>query len=217
MTLVPHPTSPVPRVHAVTTSELVARPDFLVRARGVMGALGPRGALHLRAPRLSALELYRLAEALSPAQPATGCWLVVVDRTDVAAAAAARGVQLTSASLTVADACRIAPTLAVGASAHSLVEARTAATHGATWVVVEFPRHGPAGADRASGLARVGDLARAVGVPLVVIGGVLPAHVAQLREAGAYGVAVIRGIWETENAERAATDYLSAHDAPGPT
>ena len=217
MNLVARPSSLVPAVHAVTTSELVARPDFLVRARGVMGALGPRGALHLRAPRLSALELYRLADALSPAQLATGCWLVVVDRTDVAAAAAARGVQLTSESLTVADACRIAPALAVGASAHSLVEARVAAKHGAAWVVVEFPRHGPAGADRASGLVRVGDLAREVGVPLVVIGGVLPTHVPQLREAGAHGVAVIRGIWETENAERAATDYLSAHDAPGPT
>jgi len=215
LNLVSRPSSLVPAVHAVTTSELVARPDFLVRARGVMGALGPRGALHLRAPRLSALELYRLADALSRAQPATGCWLVVVDRADVAAAAAARGVQLTSESLTVADACRIAPSLAVGASAHSLAEARTAAKYGAAWVVVDFPRHGPAGVDRASALARVGDLAREVGVPLVVIGGVLPAHVPQLREAGAHGVAVIRGIWETENAERAATDYLSAHDAPG--
>jgi thiamine-phosphate diphosphorylase len=217
VTLVSRPASLIPVVHAVTTSELVTRPDFLVRAHGVMGALGPRGALHLRAPRLSALELYRIAETLSPAQPATGCWLVVVDRTDVAAAAAARGVQLTSESLTVADACRIAPALAVGASAHSLAEARTAAKHGAVWVVVEFPRHGPAGTDRASALARIGDLAREVAVPLVVIGGVRPDHVPQLREAGAHGVAVIRGIWEAENAERAATDYLSAHDAPGST
>jgi thiamine monophosphate synthase len=46
---------------------------------------------------------------------------------------------------------------------------------------------------------------------------VLPKHVPRLRGVGVHGAAVIRGIWEAENAERAATDYLSAHDAPGPT
>ena len=33
------------------------------------------------------------------------------------------------------------------------------------------------------------------------------------KAAGAYGVAVIRGIWGASNAEQAASDYLSAYDA----
>jgi thiamine monophosphate synthase len=41
---------------------------------------------------------------------------------------------------------------------------------------------------------------------------VRPQHCAALRQAGAYGLAVIRGIWDATNAERAASDYLSAYD-----
>jgi thiamine-phosphate diphosphorylase len=181
-----------------------------------MAALGPRGALHLRAPRLAVRELYRLAEALTSLQGETGCWLVVVDRVDVAAGAGARGVQLTSQSVSVADARRVAPTLAAGASVHSEAEAGGAAADGAAWVVasdIHAPRAplvAGAALDRARAVVR-----RAAPVPVIVIGGVLPAHVAPLRSTGVYGVAVIRGIWEAENAERAATDYLSAHDAQG--
>jgi thiazole tautomerase (transcriptional regulator TenI) len=49
-------------------------------------------------------------------------------------------------------------------------------------------------------------------VPVVAIGGVRPEHCAVLRNAGVYGLAVIRGIWDAANAEQAASDYLSAYD-----
>ena len=50
----PHPNhSSVPLVHAVTTDEVVGRADFVDVACAVMGVLGPRGALHLRAAHLS--------------------------------------------------------------------------------------------------------------------------------------------------------------------
>ena len=39
----------LPVIHAVTNDEIVARADFLDVACAVMSALGPRGALHLRA------------------------------------------------------------------------------------------------------------------------------------------------------------------------
>ena len=73
----------VPVVHAVTSDEIVARRDFIDVACGVMGVMGARGALHLRAPRLGAVRLYELAEALAAAQSITGAWLVVNDRVDV--------------------------------------------------------------------------------------------------------------------------------------
>jgi thiamine monophosphate synthase len=34
-----------------------------------------------------------------------------------------------------------------------------------------------------------------------------------LRAAGAHGVAAIRGMWESGDAEQAAIDYLSAYEA----
>ena len=203
----------IPIVHAVTSDEIVARADFLDVACAVMSALGARGALHLRAGRATAARLQALAAGLEAAQAVTGAWLVVNDRLDLALACRARGAQLTSRSLRVADARRAAPALAVGASVHSLAEARAAAEEGASWLVAGhvFATTTHPG-EEGRGLPFVRAVAAAVDVPIVAIGGVKPEHCAVLRQAGAYGLAVIRGIWDAANAERAASDYLSAYD-----
>jgi thiazole tautomerase (transcriptional regulator TenI) len=203
----------IPLVHAVTSDEIVARADFIDVACGVMAALGVRGALHLRAGRVSAARLQQLAEGLEAAQALTGAWLVINDRVDLALAVRARGTQLTSRSLTVADARRAAPALALGASVHTLDEARDASAQGANWLVaghVFATTSHPGAPER--GLSFVREVVDAVGVPVLAIGGVKPEHGGALRDAGVYGVAVIRGIWDAANAERAASDYLSAYD-----
>lgn len=209
------PTVLVPVVHAVTSDEIVGRADFIDVACGVMSVLGQRGALHLRAPRLGAARLHELAEALAAAQSITGAWLVVNDRVDVALAVRARGAQLTSRSLLTADARHAAPALALGASVHSVAEGLEAAHAGADWLVVDHA-FAPATGDGV-GATRIERLAATVAVPLVAIGGIRPRHCRALRMAGAHGVAVIRGIWDAPNAERAASDYLSCHDEAGAT
>jgi thiazole tautomerase (transcriptional regulator TenI) len=203
----------IPLVHAVTTDEIVARADFIDVACAVMAALGARGALHLRAGRVPAARLQQLAEGLEAAQALTGAWLVINDRVDLALAVRARAAQLTSRSLTVADARRAAPHLALGASVHSLDEGRDASAQGANWLVAGhvFATATHPG-EPARGLTFVRELVAAAGVPVLAIGGVKPEHGGALRDAGVYGVAVIRGIWDAANAERAASDYLSAYD-----
>lgn len=205
----------VPVVHAVTSDEIIARPDFLDVACGIMGVLGSRGALHLRASRLSAAALLELGEALAAAQSITGAWLVVNDRVDVALAVRARGAQLTSRSLLTDDARHAAPSLALGASVHGLAEGLDAARAGADWLVVSHP-FAPASTDTGDGGSMLVErLKAATRVPLIAIGGVRPQHCRALRMAGVHGVAVIRGIWDAPNAERAASDYLSCHDDAG--
>jgi len=202
-------------VHVVTSDEIVARPDFLDVACGVMGVLGPRGALHLRSPRLGAARLMALGEALAAAQSITGAWLVVNDRVDVALAVRARGAQLTSRSLITADARHAAPSLALGASVHGVAEGVDAARAGADWLVVAHPFAPAPGEGSDGAVMLVERLASSTTVPLVAIGGVRPQHCRALRMAGVHGVAVIRGIWDAPNAERAASDYLSCHDDAG--
>lgn len=201
----------VPAIHAVTTDEIVARPDFVQRAAGVMQALGASGAVQLRAPRTSGATLYAIARELAELQQPTGAWLIVTDRVDVALATGARGVQLTSRSIGVADALAVAPALAIGASAHSLSEARAACEARATWLVV-----GQLTAERRgiAGPRALRELVAVCGVPVVVIGGVTPGHVRGLRGLGVYGVAAIRGIWDVESAGAAAARYLAAYDGP---
>jgi thiazole tautomerase (transcriptional regulator TenI) len=203
----------VPVVHAVTSDEILARADFIDVACGVMRAMGPRGALHLRGGRLTGARMQALGEALSAAQTITGAWLIVNDRVDVALAVGARGAQLTSRSLLPVDARHAAPVLAIGASVHSVSEGLESASGGADWLVAGhvFAATKEPGED-GRGMAFVERLVAATTVPLIAIGGVLPKHCRVLRMAGVHGVAVIRGIWDAPNAERAASDYLSCYD-----
>ncbi len=210
------PADSIPVIHAVTSDEIASRPGFTDRAEAVMRVLGSRGALHLRTHRLSGAELHALARRLAPLQAGSGCWLVINDRVDVALATGARGIQLTSKSLTIPDARTIAPELPIGASVHSVEEAIAAERAGAAWAVAghvyETASH-PSQAGR--GETFVESVCRSTTLPVIAIGGIRPENVRALRRAGARGIAVIRGIWAASDAEAAATDYLSHYDANG--
>jgi len=203
----------VPVIHAVTTDKIILGSDFIVRAIGVMQALGERGAVHLRSQLIPSPRLYDVACRLTSLHADTGCWCVISDRLDVALASLAHGVQLNSRSMSVGDARHVSPKLRVGASVHSPAEAQAAEAEGADWCVAgnvfETPSH-PGAARRES--AFVSDIVARVDLPVIAIGGVAPEHVRSLVEGGAYGVASIRGIWEAKNSEEAAIRYLSEYD-----
>ncbi len=227
-----HVTSPAmrdfPIVHAVTDSTIVMHEDFLTRALGIMRALGPRGALHLRSSRASGRTLYEIATALAFYQQDTGCWLIVNDRVDIAASTGARGVQLASHSLDIAEARVVSPGLLLGTSVHTVEEAVQAEASGASWCVAgtvfETPSHSVGVPARVGFIEQV---ARAVRIPVIAIGGVRPEDVAPLRRAGAYGVATIRGAgWDHEigsttglpvapesGFSEPVTRYISAYDS----
>ncbi len=187
-----------PVIHAVTDSAAIAHEDFLARALGVMRALGAGGALHLRSSRASGRQLHDLAKALVTFQRSTGCWLIVNDRVDVALSSGARGVQLASHSIAIAEARLVAPYLPLGASVHTVEEALEAEAAGASWCVAgtvfETPSHMGRAPARAAFIEQV---CKAVEIPVIAIGGIRPEDVASLRQAGAHGIATIRGAgWE---------------------
>ena len=217
----------LPVLHAVTNDEIVRRPNFLQQARAFMEATGSRGALQLRAPRTDGGPLYDMAMTLAQTQRETGAWLVVNDRVDVALCAEAKAVQLTARSLELQDARLVGETLAIGVSVHDLEEGIAARISGASWgVVSRAAEHSERGAARRKdhaeippltsdkALALIAQLTRG-DMPIVVIGGVVPQHVTPLRRMGVYGIAAIRGIWDRENAARAASDYLTHYDRDG--
>jgi thiazole tautomerase (transcriptional regulator TenI) len=200
----------LPCVHAVTNDEIMLRPGFLRKAMGVMRVLGERGAVHVRSQLLDTPTLFSLTLALIELHDQTKCWCIVNDRVDIALACGVQGVQLTHKSIAVPDVRRIAPALRVGASVHSPDEARDAELAGAEWCVAgsvfETPSH--------PGMPRqettfINDVVAAVSLPVIAIGGIRPEHVRSLVYRGAHGVAAIRGIWNDENSELAASRYLS--------
>lgn len=159
-------------------------------------------AVQVREKDLGAADLATLCRRLLPLARARGAWLIVNDRVDVALAVGADGVQRTHTSLAVGDIRAVAAgRLRVGASVHSLEDALSAEQAGADWVtfgpVYDTPskrRYGPP-----QGLVALERVTRRLGVPVVAIGGIGVERVAQVRAAGARGVAVISAILGAED------------------
>jgi len=190
----------LPFVHAVSNSAAVRRKNFLETAERIMRALGPLGALHLRSSEATGRRFYDLASRLVAIQNETGCWLIINDRVDIAASVGAKGIQLASHSLRVHQARVVAPNIPIGISIHSVDEAVAAEADGASWCVAgtvfETPSHPHQPGAR---IPFIVDVAHAVSIPIIAIGGVKPEQVPLLTAAGAYGIATIRGAgWETD-------------------
>ncbi len=204
---------PLPRLHLVTDDAILAHPAFPARAAAALSAGGAGVALHLRGPGTPGGPLLERARALLAAADEAGALLVVNDRVDVAALAGAHGVHLGARSLPV-DVARslLPPEAGVGLSVHGAEEARAAAADGPDWAFVGtiWPTRshpgregaGPEGVERA--------VAACGGLPLLAIGGVTPERVASARKAGAWGVAVLRGVWEAPDPGAAVEAYLEA-------
>ena len=186
------------------------RPGFLRKALGVMRVLGAKGAIHIRSQLLDSPTLFSLTLALLEVHEQTGCWCIVNDRVDIALACGVQGVQLNHKSIVVRDVQTIAPALLIGASVHSPDEAKDAEEAGADWCVAghvfETPSH-PGEPRRESTF--INEVVAAVSFPVIAIGGIRPEHVRSVVHRGAYGIAAIRGIWDDENSELAASRYLS--------
>ncbi len=201
----------IPKLHVVTDSGVLAREDFLVDARQVLEA-GPDVALHLRGPDATGRHLSDLAGALTDEAAAAGAALLVNDRVDLVLCSGLDGVHLGRRSLPLAEARRLLGSdRLIGASVHSVEEAVEAVRGGADflfvgtiWATSSHPGRAPAGPELIS------DVAAAVSVPLLGIGGVTPGRVADILEAGAHGAAVVSGIWHAPSSGEAVQAYLQA-------
>ncbi len=202
----------VPRLHLITNDAVLRDAGFVDRADAVLAALGPAAALHLRGHGLDGGVLFHLADRLRPSASAAGAMLVVNDRVDVALAAGIRAVQLGRHAMPVQEVRRLLGEAArIGYSAHGAEEARAAVDAGADFVVIGtiYPTASHPG-DPGAGPERVARTAEMVRVPIIAIGGITPARVAEVVEAGAHGVAVLGGVWHAADAAAAARNYLEA-------
>lgn len=208
----------LPRLHVVTDDDVLAEAGFRARATALILRHGSDLAMHLRGPRGPVRRLLAEAEALAPPAADSGTLLVVNDRPDVALAAGVPGLQLGHRSIPVQAArSLLGPDVLIGYSAHGAPEAASAAANGADFVVIgtiwasgSHPERGGAG------LERVRETVRAVDVPVLTIGAVTPDRARESLEVGAWGVAVIRGVWSAEDPVEAAATYLKSMGVDSP-
>jgi thiamine-phosphate pyrophosphorylase len=192
------------RLCVLVTRALCRRPWDEVVARAIEGGAD---AIQVREKDLGGRELVAHVRAVRAIAAPAGVATIVNDRLDVALAADAEGVHLGTDDLPIRDARRIAgPGLRIGASTHSLREARAALDEGAD--------HCGVGAMYESalkpGLAPSGEaylrafLAEFPQVPHLAIGGIAPGRVAALARAGCRGVAVSSAVCGADDPAAAA-------------
>jgi thiamine-phosphate diphosphorylase len=160
-------------------------------ARAALEAV-PRGAtvVQLRDPGAGGRRREEEAGLLVRESPVP---VLVSARVDVALATGAAGVNLPEQDLPVSEARRLlGAEHLLGRSVHSVAAAREAEAEGADFVifgpVFDTPSHP---GQRGRGLAALGEVAAAVRIPVLAIGGLDPARGRECRQAGAAGWAAI--------------------------
>lgn len=200
----------IPPLHVITDDAILDRAGFLSQARGLVATGGSGVALHLRGPGLVGRRIFELAKALQPDCRETGCLLLVNDRLDIALALDLPGAHLGQRSLPPGVARELlGPARTIGLSVHSRREGEGGRRGEVDFLVVgtlfptlSHPERKPGGVGR---LQEVGELDPP---PMVGIGGITPRRVSEVLEAGAAGVAVRGGVWETPDPAAAAGVYL---------
>jgi thiamine-phosphate pyrophosphorylase len=176
---------------------------------------GGAPAVQLRMKDGVAREMAQLARALRVETGAAGALLFVNDRVDVALAAGADGAHVGQDDLPAAAARRIAPPgFLVGVSAETVDLALRAQAEGADYVGVGpvYATGSKADAGEAVGVERIAEVASAVRIPVVGIGGITVENAPAVLRAGAAGVAVISAVMRASDPE-AATRALLARPA----
>jgi len=168
--------------------------------------------VQLREKSLPPVELYPLALALRRRCREGGCLFIVNDRVDLALAVEADGVHVGQDDLPAREARRLLrPGMLLGVSTHDEIQARRARDDGADYVAVGsmFPTGSRPGFQLV-GPELVRRVRPDIPVPLVAIGGITVANVAEVIRAGADAVAVISGVCAAPDPAAAARQYLEA-------
>lgn len=140
--------------------------------------------------------------------------VLVNDRFDVALAAGAAGVHVTSQSISTSEVRRICgDEFIIGVSTHSLDEVLVARDEGADFVVFGpvFDTASKRSYGPAQGLAALAKVCE-VGLPVIALGGVALENVEACFRAGASGVAGIGMFSDLEKLEDTVAEVRRAHD-----
>ena len=168
-------------------------------------------AIQLREKDLSGKELLELAEKTRRLCDRYQASLFINDRVDVALAAGADGVQLGKTSLPIAAVrSLLGPRKFIGASVHSLEEARQAERSGADFILfgpVYFtPSKAALGAPQ--GLDALKKIVENIAVPVYAIGGIKPENIMNTRHIGTRGVALISAVVSADQPRAAAENMV---------
>ena len=198
------------RVYLITDRTLLPEDQFL---NSIEAALkGGVRAIQLREKNLPEYELREMAKAILQLTQKYKALLFINHRAELAEDIGADGVHLTESSAAVRKVRKQYPDLLIGKSIHSLAGAMRAQQQGADFVtfspVYDTPskqQYGPP-----QGLEKLKQVCTGLDIPVLALGGIDLSRITPIRNHGAFGVALIRGIWNSPDIEHESLQYINA-------
>ena len=204
---------PTPIIYPITSGTTRTPEDILPLVEAAVAAKVP--LFQIREKNLSGRVLFELTARAAEITRGSDTRLLVNDRSDIARAAGADGVHLTSQSLP-ADVVRTiyGPEFLIGVSTHSLYEARAARAGGSNFVVFGpvFETESKREFGAPQGLCKLEEVTSELrGFPVIAIGGITLENAGACFEAGANGVAAIRLLNDAERMSSIVAGLRSAY------
>lgn len=161
--------------------------------------------IQMREKRGSTLELLNLAKRFKAICTHSKIPLIINDRLDIALAIEADGVHLGQEDMPCKEARRILQDKIIGVSVHNVHQAQKAQEEGADYLGVGamFATGSKQDAKLLS-LDELRKIRQATSLPIVIIGGLNSQNIAQFKNEGIDGIAVISAILDSEDREMSA-------------
>jgi thiamine-phosphate pyrophosphorylase len=198
------------RLYLITDRTLLPEDQFLT---GIEAALkGGVRAIQLREKNLPENELRSLAKDALKLTQKYNALLLINHRAELAHDLGADGVHLTESSTAVRKVRKQYPDLLIGKSTHSLEGAKRAQHQGADFVtfspVYDTPSKQQYGSSQ--GLEKLQQVCAGIDIPVLALGGIDLSRTSTVRKHGAFGVGLIRGIWNSPDIEHESSKYINA-------
>jgi len=169
-------------------------------------------AIQLREKQLQAGELLRLAKDIKKEVNLQKTKIIVNDRIDIAILAGLSGVHSVTKGIPAESIHKFCSSKISGKSVHSLKEALQAEKDGFDYILFGPVFRTPAKVKygKPQGLKKLNEICSRIKLPVIAVGGINPARAKKCIDAGAYGIAAIRDLFNTSNINAKLSEYKIA-------
>lgn len=176
-------------------------------ARSIIAIQDEVDFIHIRERSKSAADILKLLELISE-DGVDKQKLVMNGRVDIALFSNIHRVQLPSSSFSPKQVRARFPHLHIGRSVHSLEEALQAEKEDADYVLFGhvFETDCKQGLE-GRGVSLLSEIKQRISIPVIAIGGMTPARLREVKQAGSNGIAVMSGIFSSDDPLEAARRY----------
>ncbi|MDP4523547.1 thiazole tautomerase TenI [Bacillus halotolerans] len=176
-------------------------------ARSIIAIQDEVDFIHIRERSKSAADILKLLELISE-DGVDKQKLVMNGRVDIALFSNIHRVQLPSSSFSPKQVRARFPHLHIGRSVHSLEEALQAEKEDVDYVLFGhvFETDCKQGLE-GRGMSLLSEIKQRISIPVIAIGGMTPARLREVKQAGSDGIAVMSGIFSSDDPLEAARRY----------